>query len=104
MKTKIALGAIYAADRQAWRLIEFLNWLHTVCFGDDDGGLSYTPYKQVVAMKLLNNFSNSKPYDTRGFIEEVKIKYNSVKAIAGKFPNGTAVMILLLAAETKPLD
>ena len=29
-KTKIALGAAYAADRQAERLIEFLR---TVCFG-----------------------------------------------------------------------
>ena len=58
-KTKIVLRATYAADRQARRLIEFLNRLHTVCFGSDDGGLSYAPYKQVVVVKLLNNFSNS---------------------------------------------
>ena len=75
-----------------------------IIFGDDDGDLSYTPYKQVVTVKLLNNFSNNKLHDPHGFKEEVKIKYNSVKAITGKFPNGTAAMMVLLAAETIPLD
>ena len=103
-KTKISLGATYAADRQAGRLIKFLKRLHTVCFGSDDGGLSYTPYKQVVAVKLLNNFSNNKPHDPHGYKEEAKIKYNSVKAIAGKCPNGIATMMALLVAEAVPLD
>ena len=44
-KTRLALWAIYAVDRQAGRLFEFLKRLHTVCFGDDDGGLLYAPYK-----------------------------------------------------------
>ena len=103
-KTKISLGATYTIDRQARRLIQFLKQLPTVCFGGDGSGLSYTPYEQVVAVKLLNNFSNNKPHDIHGFKEEVKIKYNSVKAIAGQFPNGIATMMLLLAVETIPSD
>ena len=62
------------------------------------------PYKQVLTVKLLNNFSNSKKHDTHGFKEEVKIKYNSVKAIAGRFSNETAAMMILLAANAPPLD
>ena len=103
-KTKIALVATYTANRQAGRLIEFLNQLCTICFSNDNYGLSYAPYKQVMAVKLLNNFSNSKPHDTNGFKEEIKIKYDSVKAIAGRFPNETATIMVLLAAETITLD
>ena len=73
-------------------------------FGGDDGGLSYAPYKQVVAVKLLNNFSNSKPHDTHGFKKELKIKFDSIKAIAGRFPNGTAVMMILLVVEIVLID
>ena len=78
---------MYLVDCQTGSLIEFLNRLHTFHFCGDDGGLSYAPYKQVMAVKLLNNFSNSKLHDTHGFKKEVKIKNNSIKAIAGKFPN-----------------
>ena len=44
----------------------------------------------------MNNYSNSKPHDPHDFKEEVKIKYNAVKTIAGRFPNGTATMMALL--------
>ena len=84
-KTKISLGATCAADRQAGRLIKFLKQLRIVCLGSDDGGLLYASYKQVVAVKSLSNFSNNKPHDPHGFKEEIKIKYNSVKAVAGIF-------------------
>ena len=63
----------------------------TVCFGGDDVGLSYRPYKQVVAIKSLNT------YTPHCFKEQVKIKYEATKAIAGKFPNGTAALIELLS-------
>ena len=86
------------------RLIEFLNRLLTVCFDGDNDGLSYAPYKQLIAVKLLNNFSNNKIYDTHGFKEEVKIKYNFVKAIVRKFQNGTATMMALLVEERIPLE
>ena len=86
-KTKTAFGATYSANRQAGRFIKFLKQLRTVCSDFDDSGLSYTPYNQVVAVNLLNNFSNNKLHDPHGFKEEVKIKYDSVKAVTGNFPN-----------------
>ena len=55
-------------------------------------------------MKSMNNFSNNKLYKPHGYKEEVKIKYDSVRAIAGKLPNETAAMMALMAVETIPLD
>ena len=52
----------------------------------------------------MNNFSNAKPNDPHGFKEELKIKYDAVLAVVGKFPNGTGPMLELLKAETVPLD
>ena len=77
-KTKITLGETYVPDHQAGRLIKFLKRLRTVCFGSDDGGLSYASYKQVVAVKSLSNFSNNKPHDPHGSKKEIKIKYDSL--------------------------
>ena len=79
-------------DSQAENLIEFLKGVHIGCFGSNNGGLSFGPYKQVVGVKSMNNYSNNKPHDPHGFKEEVKIKYNAVKAVDGRFPNRTAVM------------
>ena len=70
-------------DLQAGSLIAFIKRLHTVCFGSDDGGLLYEPYKQVVAVKSMNNYTNNKSNDPHGFKEQVKIKYEATKAIAG---------------------
>ena len=56
-----------------------------------------------MAVKSLNNFSNAKPNDPHGFKEELKIKYDAVLAVVGKFPNGTGAMLELLKAEAKPL-
>ena len=52
----------------------------------------------VVAVKSLHNFSSSKPNDAYAFKEELKIKFDAVLAIVGKFPNGTGVMEQLLKA------
>ena len=95
-KTEISLGATYVVDRQERKIIEFLNGLCTVCFVGDDGGFSYAPYKQVVVVKLLNNFSDNRPHDAHGFKEEVKVEHDSVEAIARRFPSGTATMMVLL--------
>ena len=103
-KIKITLGETYAADRQARNLIKFINRLRTVCFGSDDGGLSYGPYKQVVAIKLMNNYTNNEPYDPHGFKEKTKIKYESTKVIAREFPNGIAALMELLTNTQSPLD
>ena len=78
--------------------------MRTVCFGGDDGGLSYGPYKQVVAMKLLNIYTNNEPQDPHGYKKQVKIKYKATKAIVGKFPNGTAALMELLSKAPVPLD
>ena len=47
----------------------------TVCFDGDDGGLSYGPYKQVVAIKSLHTYTNNELQDPHGFKEQVKIMY-----------------------------
>ena len=51
----------------------------------------------------MNNFSNAKPNDPHGFKEELKIKFDAVLAVVGKFLNGTGPMLELLKAEAKPL-
>ena len=51
----------------------------------------------------MNNYSNIKPYDFHGFKEKVKIEYNPAKAIAWKFPNGIAAMMVLLRAAVPAL-
>ena len=82
-------------DRQGGNLIELLS---------DNGGLSFGPYKQVEAVKSMNNYSNNKPHDPHSFKEEVKIKYDDVNAVVGKFPNRTGAMIVLLGAERLAID
>ena len=71
--------------------------MRTICFGGDDGGLSYGPYKQVVAIKSLNTYTNNDLQDPHGFKEHVKIKYEATKAIVGKFSNGTAALMEILS-------
>ena len=78
--------------------------MRTVCYRSNDGGLSFKPYKNVVVVKSLNNFSSAKPNDPHGFKEEPKIKFDAVLAVVGKFPNGTGPMLELLKAEVPPLD
>ena len=57
-----------------------------------------------MAVKSLNNFTNAKPNDPHGFKEELKIKYDAILAVVGKFLNSTGPMLELLKAETLPLD
>ena len=53
----------------------------------------------------MNNYTNNKPNDPHGFKEQVKIKYEATKAIARKFPNGTAALMELLSnAQPAVLD
>ena len=101
-KTKIALGTTYKADREDGNLNDFLTRLWTVWYKSVNGGLSYMPYKMVVVVKTLHNFSNLKSNDPHAFKEELKIKFDAVLAIVRKFPNGTGVLEYLLKAETPP--
>ena len=103
-KTKIALGATYNADCQAGNLVKFFKQVHTVCFLSNDRGLSFGPYKQVVAAKSMNNYCNNKSHDPHGFKEEVKIKYNAVKSVAGRFLIRTAAMMKFLGVAVQPRD
>ena len=102
-RTKIALGGTCKIDCEAGNIINFLKRLHTCCYRSDDGGLSVKLYKQVMSVKSLNNFSNMKPHIPHGFKEELKIKYNSVLAVVGNFPNRTGAMMELLKAKPTPL-
>ena len=56
--------------------------MRTACFDSDNGGLIYWPYKQVMAIKSMNNYINNEPYNPQGFKEQIKIKYKATKAIA----------------------
>ena len=53
----------------------------------------------------MHDYSNNKSHDPHGFKKEIKIKikYNTVKAVAKRFPNRIAVMMVLLKAEAVPL-
>ena len=76
----------------------------SICFGGDNGGLSYGPYRQVVAIKSLNTYTNNNPNNPNGFKEQVKIKFKATKAIVGRFPNGTAALTHLLSKAEPALD
>ena len=52
----------------------------------------------------MDNYSNNKPHDSHGFKEEVKIKYDAVNAVVGKFPNRTGLMIELVGAAVPTRD
>ena len=98
--TEIALGTTYEADCQDRNIIFFLKRVRTVCFESDKRSLSFGPYKEVLSVKSLNNFSNNKPHDPKFFKEEIiKIKLDAINAVIEKFPNGTEAMMELLIAE-----
>ena len=86
------------------KAFSFIKQICTVCFGGYDGNLSYGFYKQVVAIKWLNTYSNNEPQTPHGYKGQVKIKYKATKAIDGKFPNRTTALMELLSNALVPLD
>ena len=52
----------------------------------------------------MKNFSKAKPNNPHEFKEVLKIKYDAVLAVVGRFLNGTGPMLELLAAEVPALD
>ena len=46
-RTKIALGNYYEVIRANAELIRFLEIVQTFCYGSDDGGLLFKPYKNT---------------------------------------------------------
>ena len=103
-QTKIALEDNYTEDRDEGRLLAFIERLRAICFGGNDSGLSYAPYKKVVAIKSLNTYTNNNITDPHGFKEQAKIKYEATKAIVGRFPNETATLVHLLSNAEPALD
>ena len=103
-QTEIALRDNYTNDWNGGRLLVFVDRMRAICFGGDDGGLSFPPNKQVVVVKSLNTYTNNDTYDPNDFKEQVKIKYETTKAIVGRFPNGTAILINLLSNADPALD
>ena len=53
--------------------------MRTVCFGGDDGGLSYGLYREVEAIKSLNTYTytNNNLQDLHGYKEQVNTKYEA---------------------------
>ena len=103
-QTEIALGIFFIEDRNAGRLLAFIERMRSICLDGNNGGLSYGPYKQVVAIKSLNTYTNNNPNDPHGFKEQVKIKFEATKAIVGRFPNGTTALTHLLSKAEPVLD
>ena len=61
--TKLALRTSFAVDSDKGNIIKFLDRLELICYESDDSGLCHKPYKVVVAVKLLHNYTNPKPDD-----------------------------------------
>ena len=55
------------------------------------------------SIEVVAQLQSNKLHDPHDFKEEVKIKYNAIKAIYRKFPD-VAVMMTLLAAAAPPID
>ena len=44
-QTEISLGDTYTADRNDGKLLAFIQQMRSICFGGDNGGISYASYK-----------------------------------------------------------
>jgi hypothetical protein len=57
-QSQMELAMDYAKHRKNGDIVGFLGLLCDICNGSDDGGLSYHPFKAMVAIKSLNLFSS----------------------------------------------
>ena len=55
--------------------------------------LTYLPFKAIVALKSLCNSSTQDVSNVHVFKKELRTKYDATKAICGKFPFGTEVLV-----------
>ena len=53
-QAQMELAKDYADHRKKGDIVAFLGLLRDICNGSDDGGLSYQPFKTMVAIKSLN--------------------------------------------------
>lgn len=73
-------------------IITILNMINAICNGNADGGLSYPPYKNAVALRNITNYVNPKVEDPHHFKTELKTKFQALLASSGKFSFGTIYM------------
>ena len=90
------LVASYAQARKDGDIVTFLESLRDICNGSDDGGLSYQPFKAVVAIKGVCNFTNPDVSNPHLYKKELRIKYDAMKAICGNFPFGTETLVFVM--------
>ena len=50
-QAQMELATDYATHRKDGNIVAFLRLLRDICNGSDDGGLSYHPFKAMVAIK-----------------------------------------------------
>lgn len=62
-----------------------------MCFGSNNGGLTYPPINAITIIKGLHNYSNRDASDKHPFKEDMKTKFAAAKAVAGNFPNGKSI-------------
>ena len=65
--------------------MNFYNGLQFIYYQHVDGSLSYTPYKWVIAIKLLLNCTRPRPEEPYGYKEELKVV--SISIIIDKITN-----------------
>jgi len=95
-QAQMILVASYAQARKDGDIVTFLELLRDICNGSDDGGLSYQPFKVIVAIKGVCNFTNPDVSNPHLYKKELKIKYDAMKAICGKFPFGTETLVFVM--------
>ena len=85
----------YATISEKRDIVAFLKLLHSICNGSDNGGLSFKPFKAIVAVKILNNVTTYDPTNVHYYKHELCTKYDATKSIFGKLPFGTVIMAFL---------
>ena len=92
-QAQMELAPTYAKSRKDGNIVAFLKLLRDICNGNDDGELSFHPFKTVVALKSLCNFATQDVSNAHVFKKELRTKYKATEAICGKFPFGTEVLV-----------
>ena len=95
-QAQMILVASYAQARKDGDIVTFLKLLRDICNGSDDGGLSYQPFKAIVAIKGVCNFTNSDVSNPHVYKKELRTKYEAMKAVAGRLPFGTETLVFAM--------
>ena len=95
-QAQMILVASYAQARKDGDIVTFLQSLRDICNGSDDGGLSYQPFKAIVAIKGVCNFTNPDVSNPHVYKKELRTKYEAMKAVAGRLPFGTETLVFAM--------